>query len=265
MVGAAPAEEAHVTNDPTVGEVLESLEAPAALLPYLDELLCDLPSLGTDPQAALALLRPLGLPAGARALDLGCGSGIISVALAKELGLEVEGIDGYDRFIERARRRAEGAGVAARCRFRTGDLREALSGRGFDVAVFGAVGGVLGSLEETIRQVREVLRPGGLLLLDHAFARTAEAATPAYPLLPDAHAALASAGDELLGESAPDDAELRAVNARNHRLIAARADALSRRVPEIADTLAAYLARQDREEALLVQSVQPVLWLLRRR
>lgn len=254
-----------MTCDLPTAEVLESLEAPPALLPYLDELLSDLPDLGTDPAEVVSLLRRHALPAGARALDLGCGSGIVAVALARELGCSVEGIDGYAPFIERAKRRAESAGVADRCRFRAGDLREALSGRGYDVAVFGGIGDVLGSLEQTVRRVREVLRPGGLLLLDHAFARRAEAACPAYPLLPEAHLALAAEGDERLAELIPPDAQVKAVNARNHRLIAARAEAIARRVPPIAATLAAYLARQEREESVLEQSVCPVLWLVRRR
>ncbi|MGC4121749.1 MAG: class I SAM-dependent methyltransferase [Myxococcales bacterium] len=245
-------------------EVLESLEAPPVLAPYLDELLCDLPHLGTDPLAALALLRRHGLAAGARAVDLGCGSGIVSVALAGELGCSVEGIDGHPPFVERAVRRAAEAGVADRCRFRAGDLREALSGRDYDLAIFGAVGGVLGSLEETVRRVREVLRPGGLLLLDHAFARAPAAASPAYPLHEEALTALTRAGDTLLAESAADAAEIRACNEQFHRLIAARAEAIARRVPGVASALAAYLARQTLEEANLELAVRPVLWLLRK-
>jgi len=65
------------------------------------------------------------------ALDLGCGSGIWSVELAKR-GWDVTGVDFVPRALRQARERAERAGVEAR--FVEGDvtaLRDAKVGSGF--------------------------------------------------------------------------------------------------------------------------------------
>lgn len=50
----------------------QSLEVDPALLPILPRLRADLDALGTSVPAVLALLRPLVLQPGTRAVDLGC-------------------------------------------------------------------------------------------------------------------------------------------------------------------------------------------------
>ncbi|MBI5544084.1 MAG: hypothetical protein HY901_09365, partial [Deltaproteobacteria bacterium] len=89
-------------------------------------------------------------------------------------------------------------------------------------------------------------------------------ATPGYPTLAGAHAALTALGDELVAERIPDLAAVRAVNERNNRLLATRASELARRVPEIAAALSGFLARQRRESLRLETRLFPALWLLQR-
>lgn len=246
-------------------EVLEALEAPPELYPHLGELLDELPDLGTDPAAVVALLGPLGLPAGARVLDLGCGPGIVAVALARQLGMTVTGVDAYPPFVDRARLRAEAAGVADRCGFEAGDLRQALAAGGMhEVVLFGAVGAVLGGPGETVRQLRQLVVPGGYIVLDHAVAATAEAALPGYPTAEVAQSELEAWGDTLLEQQIPDRDAVRATNQRNNRLLAAAAQRISRRVPSVAGALERYLERQLVECERLETTLRPVLWLLRR-
>ena len=80
---------------------------------------------------SLAALSPLG---GCRVLDVGCGSGRGSVALAEHGANEVVGIDVSSRMLELANELAASRGVADRCRFEHADV---LSYRGgpFDHAV----------------------------------------------------------------------------------------------------------------------------------
>ncbi|WNG54045.1 methyltransferase domain-containing protein [Archangium gephyra] len=100
-------------NESLEEQVATALETTPELLPFMPELLADLDELGTEVRDIIELLRPLGLPAGARVLDLGCGKGTVALALARELGLRVLGMDGFVPFVEQARRRAEEGGCRA--------------------------------------------------------------------------------------------------------------------------------------------------------
>jgi SAM-dependent methyltransferase len=66
------------------------------------------------------LIIPLLPPAPASILDVGCGTGSLSVLLAKA-GHHVRGIDFSERMVAAARSKADAAGVAAR--FEVGDAR----------------------------------------------------------------------------------------------------------------------------------------------
>lgn len=97
---------------------------------------------------------------GLRVLDLGCGKGFLSVALAHR-GAEVTGIDISPRSIESCRRRADLSGVADRVRFEVMDC-ETLD---FPDDSFDAVCGsfVLHHLDlaKVASEVSRVLRPQG--------------------------------------------------------------------------------------------------------
>ncbi|MFC1543543.1 SAM-dependent methyltransferase [Candidatus Neomarinimicrobiota bacterium] len=83
--------------------VAENLEIDERLLPYLPELWADLWALGSFPDLIVEMLKPLGLPgAETSVLDLGCGKGAVSVTLAKELGFNVVGVDGFRPFLDEA-------------------------------------------------------------------------------------------------------------------------------------------------------------------
>jgi cyclopropane fatty-acyl-phospholipid synthase-like methyltransferase len=66
-----------------------------------------------------ALLARIDLPAGARVLDVGCGSGALALALAGRIA-EYDGVDFSEPFIDAARRRAARLGIQS-CRFHCSD------------------------------------------------------------------------------------------------------------------------------------------------
>ena len=110
------------------------------------------------------LLRPLA-ERGAELLDVGCASGYYSVAYASRGG-RVTGLDIADSSLALAARRAELAGVAERCSWTTGDIRELP----FDDASFDAL--LMTEVLEHVREARiaveeavRVLRPGGTLVV----------------------------------------------------------------------------------------------------
>ena len=149
-------------DEETKRSVAKSLEANAAVLPYLPELLVDLWDLGCSPDVMVEIVRPLELTGPAiRVLDLGCGKGAAGITLAARFGFRCLGIDGCDPFLEDARRRAKAHGVADLCEFRAGDIRTAVRElSGYDVVIYASVGDVLGSPTECIRKLRGTVRPG---------------------------------------------------------------------------------------------------------
>jgi cyclopropane fatty-acyl-phospholipid synthase-like methyltransferase len=61
-------------------------------------------------ERALGLVEDLNLPAASRGLELGCGAGLLTVALAKR-GLKVEATDIIEAMLERTLERATAAGL----------------------------------------------------------------------------------------------------------------------------------------------------------
>ncbi|MGH7663909.1 MAG: class I SAM-dependent methyltransferase [Gemmatimonadaceae bacterium] len=72
----------------------------------------------SDRREVARILELLGLPAGARVLDVPCGQGRHAHLLA-EAGLHVDAVDDSADLLERARR----CGIGRRLRYRRGDMR----------------------------------------------------------------------------------------------------------------------------------------------
>jgi cyclopropane-fatty-acyl-phospholipid synthase len=113
----------------------------------------------------------LGLKPGERLLDVGCGWGSFAVHAAAHHGVHVTGITLSGPQAERARARAEEAGVADRVDIRVQDWRE-LTGERFDaIASIGMVehvGNV--QIDAYAQRLRDLLEPDGRLL-NHGIAR----------------------------------------------------------------------------------------------
>src|SRR4051794_25375609 len=69
---------------------------------------------------ALDLVDRLRLPPDARVLEVGCGAGYLTVALARR-GFQVDAIDTVGEMLDRARRHADEAGIGGRVAFGPGD------------------------------------------------------------------------------------------------------------------------------------------------
>lgn len=106
-----------------------------------------------------------GLPAGAAALDAGCGAGLMSVELARR-GFSVTGTDSSPRMRQTAARTAAERGVAARVTIREADVHDLSFGDG-EFALIVALG-VLPWLHDPVAAVAElarVLAPDGWIIL----------------------------------------------------------------------------------------------------
>jgi len=115
--------------------------------------------------------RKLALKKDERVLDVGCGWGSFALQAATKHGARVVGITLSPPQAERARRRAEEAGVADRVEIRVMDYRD-LAGERFDaissIGMVEHVGEV--QIDEYARTLAGLLEPGGRLL-NHGIAR----------------------------------------------------------------------------------------------
>jgi len=103
--------------------------------------------------------RPL---AGKRALDVGCGAGLLAEPLAR-LGASVCGIDAAPENIAAARLHAEGQGLAID--YRAGELAEQARGETFDLVTAMEVVEHVADPAAFVAGLASVLAPGGLLLM----------------------------------------------------------------------------------------------------
>ncbi len=139
------------------------------------------PWLDAMPEVAALLARP-----GARAVDLGCGAGWSSVALAQAFGeLSVLGVDSDEASVLDARRNSADAGVSDRVDFEVAAAQDSLEPGSADVAFFLECLHDLGHPVAALAAVRAALRPGGRVVVmdEQAEAEFAPEGTPFERLL----------------------------------------------------------------------------------
>jgi ubiquinone/menaquinone biosynthesis C-methylase UbiE len=133
--------------------------------PGLQERLSDVLELrAADPQQQAMLrayLSELELPRGARAVEIGCGTGAVSRALVERLELDVTGVDPSPVFIARARELGK---HLPQLTFVHGDGRSLeLADATFDLAVFHTTLCHIPDAQAALREAHRVLRPDGWL------------------------------------------------------------------------------------------------------
>lgn len=113
----------------------------------------------------LAWIDKLKLPTDRQVLEVGCGAGLATVALAKR-GYFVEAVDAAAPMIELARQNAAEAGVGSRVNANLGDVYHlAFSDEAFGLVLSIGVIPWLQSPAQAITELARVLKPGGYLLL----------------------------------------------------------------------------------------------------
>lgn len=118
----------------------------------------------TDPRLLEGLVRLAGAAPGERALDVACGPGLLTLALAARTG-EAVGLDATPAFLRLAREEAARRGLGG-VRFEEGDA-EALPfpEACFDLATCRAAFHHFPRPERVLAEMRRVVRPGGRLVV----------------------------------------------------------------------------------------------------
>jgi len=111
------------------------------------------------------VLERLALRPGLRVLDLGCGYGRLTIPIARLVlpGGQVVGVDIQEAMLRIARERAEKSGLANLSFRRAAAGEGALRPDQFDRALLVTVLGEIPRQLEALREVRDVLAPGGYL------------------------------------------------------------------------------------------------------
>ncbi|MDQ3982576.1 MAG: methyltransferase domain-containing protein [Actinomycetota bacterium] len=157
---------------------------------------------GTDQEVAF-LLELLDLPPGSRILDVGCGPGRHSVALARA-GLAVTGVDVSRRFLDLAAAAAREAGVGAA--FFQVDARAMPFDDEFDAVISicqGAFGLMAGDDSTVLKRMAESVRRGGRVVLT-AFSALYEVSHPRPEATFDADAGIVHERTTIKDEAGAD-------------------------------------------------------------
>lgn len=240
------------------------------LIPYLPYLLQDLWELGSSPADMIRLVKEnVETSSETNVIDLGFGKGAVSVSLCRELGVRAKGIDLLPEFIEVAREKAKEFGVAHLCEFAVQDINVSVSSlSGYDIAVLGAVGDVLGNPAETLGKLKKVVRSNGYILIDEAFleGEQKDVRYQNYEYLTKAQwkDIFQEAGVELVAElTYQDSPEADETNDYNNRMIRRRAEELSERYPDKRRMFEGYVKSQEEECDDLNGVISGVTWLLK--
>ncbi|NKC01168.1 MAG: methyltransferase domain-containing protein [Pseudomonadales bacterium] len=253
-----------------------ALEIEPSLLPYIPELLADLDELGSDAEMISAAISALNLPKSAEVIDLGCGKGAVAVEVASELGLKVTGVELFAPFVTACEELARVNGVDNLCTFVHGDILKKVGVIApVDVAIFAALGDVLGRLDETIATIREYVKPGGYILVSDVFLVAGGSSDypgfEQYAAHDETIARLTAHGDKLVQEILEDeddeddeDDEQEETGHDESALILKRARVIAAREPEVADAVLEFAASQAAENEFIEANLVDALWVLKR-
>jgi len=138
-------------------------------LPYWEEIYADRTVYGRIYQErarrAIAYVDALGLSAGAPVLEIGCGPGIMTTAMART-GVSVWAIDSLPEMVERTNAMTEHAGVSSRVFAQVGHIDSVpFPDATFELVVLIGVSEWLESLNQPLREIFRVLKPGGYLII----------------------------------------------------------------------------------------------------
>lgn len=251
-------------NDALTDACLETVDATPELLNYLSALLSGLWDLGVDSDQMVEYVQKYHRPSYRTLADLGCGKGPVCIKAAARLGYETWGVDGLAAFIAEARQKAREWSVDDKCNFVQGDLKQWLATAArYDVAVWGAVGNILGNLEATIRQLQKIIAPGGLLLIDDCvLPDDSDLPTGKYHHFSEAKRLIAATGMTVLEGELQAAEEMRSENEHITAVIRSNAAQLKAQFPEHAHLFDKYVQAQEDESRALEQTTG-IVWVLR--
>ncbi|MDI6803402.1 MAG: class I SAM-dependent methyltransferase [Bacteroidota bacterium] len=248
--------------------IANSLETNERLLPYMPFLLQDLWVMGSSGEQIIILIGELKLHSDkTKVLDLGCGKGAVSIQIAAKYGFKVVGIDAMKQFLEEANKKAHQYNVSHLCEFIEQDIFDYVSvEHDYDIVILAAVGGVFGSLQNTVAQLRTQVRSGGYMIIDDGYLRDGKSISRKgyghYRNHEETIRELTFYDDKLLGEINTNELSSQ-INYEYHHLIEKRGKELIALYPELENEVKSYIDLQAEECDVLKNQIEGALWLLK--
>jgi ubiquinone/menaquinone biosynthesis C-methylase UbiE len=253
----------------TEQSIADSFEVDKKLLPYMPFLLQDLWALGSSVDYIIDVVGSLKLPpAQTTLLDLGCGKGAVSIHIASKFRHRVVGVDRMTAFLEDARQKSIEYHVSHLCEFINQDIMEFLSAEHeFDLVILASLGGIFGTLKNTVAQLRTQVRPGGYMLIDDGYLRKTNALKRKYyehyKNHKDTIKELTAFNDLLLQEISTTDVSLK-INNEYMISIKKSGKELLAQHPELEDDINTYIQLQAEECDVINNQIEGALWLLQK-
>jgi SAM-dependent methyltransferase len=138
-------------------------------LPYWEQIYADRTVYGRIYQErarrALACIDGVGLSSGAPVLEIGCGPGVVTTAIAQK-GVTVWAIDSLREMVERTAAMTRQAGLGSRVFAQVANVDNVpFADATFELVVLIGVAEWLVSLTQPLREIFRVLKPGGHLII----------------------------------------------------------------------------------------------------
>ncbi len=249
--------------------IADSLETEEKLLPYIPFLLQDLWVLGSSIDQIIETVGTLNKISPIESmLDLGCGKGAVSIQLAARYGLHAVGIDAMIPFLEDAEKKASEHNVSHLCKFINQDIHEYVSNEhDYDLVLLAAVGGIFGSLKNTVAQMRTQIRTGGFIMIDDGFLKKDDSLNrKGYEHCKnynDTVRELTHFGDQIV-DQINTSATSNKINKEYHTLITKRGEELISKHKELEKDIRDYILLQEEECNVLENEIEGVLWVIQK-
>lgn len=149
----------------------------------------------------LNIFRMLNLSSQKTVLDIPCGQGGVSVYLAKEYNVTVDGYDLLQGFIDNANEFAAEHNTLNLCNFFAEDIRTAIEkGKEYDLVLWSAAPHIWGSYKRTIENLRKCVKHNGYIVIADAYLYTDEVKDlqPDYETLEETLKAVTEYGDTII-------------------------------------------------------------------
>ena len=256
-------------SEQTHKSVSDSLETTERLLPHMPYLLQDMWALGCSEKDILQVVGELDLPVKTTVLDLGCGKGAMAVQLAQKYGFSVTGIDAMPEFLEVARQKAAKYQVSRLCGFMEQDiLKYTVASHDFDLVILASLGGIFGSIRDTVAQLRRQVKSGGYMIIDDGYLKNKKKLNRKGYAHVRSHAetlkALNCFGDRLIREI-NTSVYSREINIHYLKLIKKRGQELGQKHSDLKKDLDAYINLQAEECEVIDREIESALWVLQKK